>query len=227
MFSLLLKELIFIFLLIAKNKVFECLTLLKIEFIQSGIMGLKWLEMHSQVHRFKKKSGGGPPSPNERGVNPLSYSPPPLVAWFNPSAFSAPPPPQQQDLWGRSALLNYVMPQSFVTISPQSRGRVGIAMVLFSLRENRPSVGQNYQISEISGKFCQFAGQYTVGKFIPCKLSFVYNTSYIKYGVRTAHTFGKHASLFSYHKDKNYVQAIICSVMSLSFSKMCMLENIC
>ena len=28
-----------------------------------------------------------------------------------------------------------------------------------SLRENRQSVGQNRQISEMSGEFCQFAGQ--------------------------------------------------------------------
>ena len=44
----------------------------------------------------------------------------------------------------------------------------------------------------------------TVGKHTPCKLSFVY-TSYIRYGVRAVSKFGKHASLFSYHKDKTYV----------------------
>ena len=41
---------------------------------------------------------------------------------------------------------------------------------------------------------------YTVGKHTPCKLSFVY-TSYIRYGVRAAPKFGKHASLFSYHNE--------------------------
>ena len=60
----------------------------------------------------------------------------------------------------------------------------------------------------------------------PCKTSFVY-TSNIKYGVRAAPIFGIHASLSSYHKDKKYVQAIICSVMLLSFRNKCMLENIC
>ena len=39
----------------------------------------------------------------------------------------------------------------------------------------------------------------TVQKDTLCKLSFVY-TSYIRYGVRAVPKFGKHASLFSYHK---------------------------
>ena len=55
---------------------------------------------------------------------------------------------------------------------------------------------------------------------------FVY-TSHIRYGDRAASTLGKHASLFSYHKDKKYVYVIICSIILLSFSNMCMLENIC
>ena len=42
---------------------------------------------------------------------------------------------------------------------------------------------------------------FTVGKHTLCKLSFVY-TSYIRYGVRAVSKFEKHASLFSYHKDK-------------------------
>ena len=46
--------------LIAKNKVFECLTLLKIEVIEYGKWASKWLEMHSQRHRFSFFSGGGP-----------------------------------------------------------------------------------------------------------------------------------------------------------------------
>ena len=66
----------------------------------------------------------------------------------------------------------------------------------------------------------------TVGKHTPCKLSFVY-TSYIKYGVRAAPKFGNQASLFSHHIDKNYVYAIICSVIVMSFSNMRMLDNIC
>ena len=45
---------------------------------------------------------------------------------------------------------------------------------------------------------------YTVGKYTPCKLSFVY-MSYTKYGVRAAPKFGNHASLFSHHKIKIYV----------------------
>ena len=44
----------------------------------------------------------------------------------------------------------------------------------------------------------------TVGKHTPCKLSFVY-MSYIRYGVRAISNFGKHASLFLYHKSKKYV----------------------
>ena len=55
----------------------------------------------------------------------------------------------------------------------------------------------------------------TVGKHTPCLLSFVY-TSYIRYGVQAVPNFGKHASLYSYHKDKKYVYAIICSVILLS-----------
>ena len=39
----------------------------------------------------------------------------------------------------------------------------------------------------------------TVEKHTPCKLTFVY-TSYIRYGIRAAPKFGKHASLYSYHK---------------------------
>ena len=66
----------------------------------------------------------------------------------------------------------------------------------------------------------------SVGKQSPCLLSFVY-MSYIKYGARAAPKFGNHASLFLYYKDKKYVQAIICSVILLSFSNICMLENIC
>ena len=66
----------------------------------------------------------------------------------------------------------------------------------------------------------------SVEKQSPCLLSFVY-TSYIRYGVRAAPKFGNHASLFLYYKDKKYVLAIICSVIVLSFSSMCMLENIC
>ena len=44
---------------------FEFLTLLKIEVIEYGKKwASKWLEMHSQRHRFFfKKSGGGPPYP--------------------------------------------------------------------------------------------------------------------------------------------------------------------
>ena len=38
-----------------------------------------------------------------------------------------------------------------------------------SLRENRRSVGQNRQISEMSGKFCDFAGQYVRRKIYPEK----------------------------------------------------------
>ena len=45
---------------------------------------------------------------------------------------------------------------------------------------------------------CSF---YSLSGNTPCKLSFLY-TSYIRYGVRAALKFGKHASLFSYHKDK-------------------------
>ena len=48
-------------------------------------------------------------------------------------------------------------------------------------------------------------------------LSFVY-TSYIRFGARAAPEFGKQASLFSYHKKTKYIQAIICSVILLSFS---------
>ena len=44
---------------------------------------------------------------------------------------------------------------------------------------------------------------FSVGKQSLCLLSFVY-TSYIRYGVRAAPKFGKHASLFSHHKDKKY-----------------------
>ena len=44
--------------------------------------------------------------------------------------------------------------------------------------------------------------------------------------VRTAPNFGKHALLFSYYKEKNDILAIICSVISLSFSNMPFLENI-
>ena len=44
---------------------------------------------------------------------------------------------------------------------------------------------------------------FSVGKQSPCLLSFVY-TSYIRYGVRDAPKFGKHASLFSYHKEQKY-----------------------
>ena len=66
----------------------------------------------------------------------------------------------------------------------------------------------------------------SVGKQSPCMLSFVY-TSYIRYGVRAAPMFGKHALLFSYHKEQKYIYSIICSVILLSFSNMCFLENIC
>ena len=48
------------------------------------------------------------------------------------------------------------------------------------------------------------ACNFTVGKHIPCKLSFVY-TSYIRYGVRAAPKFGKHTSLVSYYKGEKYV----------------------
>ena len=44
----------------------------------------------------------------------------------------------------------------------------------------------------------------TVRKHTPCLLSFVY-TSYVRYDVRAVPNFGKHASLFTYHKDKKYV----------------------
>ena len=52
----------------------------------------------------------------------------------------------------------------------------------------------------------------------PCKLSFVY-TPYIRYGVSK---FGKHESLFSYHKDKNmyrpsYVSYLIIYVRLKTF----------
>ena len=43
----------------------------------------KWLEMHSQRHRFLKKNpGGAPPNspPMSGGFHPLSYSPPPPPA---------------------------------------------------------------------------------------------------------------------------------------------------
>ena len=60
----------------------------------------------------------------------------------------------------------------------------------------------------------------TVGKHTPCLLSFVY-TSYIRYGVRAVPKFGKHALLFSYHKDKNYVLVITCSVILLSLLVIC------
>ena len=43
----------------------------------------------------------------------------------------------------------------------------------------------------------------TVGKHTSCKLSFVYTSyMYIRYGVRAVPKFGKHASIFSYHKTK-------------------------
>ena len=56
-------------------------------------------------------------------------------------------------------------------------------------------------IYDVCSMFCRI---YTVGKHTPSKLSFVY-TSYIRFGVQAAPKFGKHTSLFSYHKDKNYL----------------------
>ena len=55
----------------------------------------KWLEMRSQIHRFKKKSGGGPPAPtNGRGVQPPSHTLP--TRGFRRSvqniSFQCPPP---------------------------------------------------------------------------------------------------------------------------------------
>ena len=50
----------------------------------------------------------------------------------------------------------------------------------------------------IKAKFYVEPPWVTVGKHTPCKLSFVY-TSYIRYGVRAAPKFGKHALPFSYH----------------------------
>ena len=61
----------------------------------------------------------------------------------------------------------------------------------------------------------------SVGKQSPCLLSFVY-ASYIRYGVRAAPKFGKYASLFSFHKEQEYIKAIICSVISLFFRKKCL-----
>ena len=43
-------------------------------------------------------------------------------------------------------------------------------VVLGSLRKNRRSVGQNRQISGMSGKFCQFAGQCVRRKVIKKKM---------------------------------------------------------
>ena len=89
--------------LIAKNKVFEFLTLLKTEVKEYEKMGFKmakWLEMPSQRNKFLKIFRGETPGhPNERGVEPPSHTLPPLAAFaarFNPSAFSA---PRQQHLW--------------------------------------------------------------------------------------------------------------------------------
>ena len=55
--------------------------------------GSKWLEMHSQRHRFLTKSGGGPPYPPRMsgGVHPPSHTLPPLMACaarFMPSGSS-------------------------------------------------------------------------------------------------------------------------------------------
>ena len=54
----------------------------------------KWLEMRSQIHRFKR--GGEPPRnpPNERRFKPPLILSPPLAAFaarYKPSAFSVPP----------------------------------------------------------------------------------------------------------------------------------------
>ena len=57
---------------------------------------------------------------------------------------------------------------------------------------------------------------YTVGNHTPCKLSFVC-MSYIRYGVGAAPKFGKHESLFSYHKEKNYIKAIIYSIIHVYY----------
>ena len=73
--------------LISKIKVFECLTLLKIEVIEYGKWASKWLEMHSQRHRFSFFSGEVQP--------PLSYSSPTrgLRQSVQNFGFQRPPPP--------------------------------------------------------------------------------------------------------------------------------------
>ena len=72
--------------------------------------------------------------------------------------------------------------------------RVGFVMLLFDF-----TVATRCENYKIRHAFLSSFTVYSVGKQSPCLLSFVY-TSYIRYGVRAARKFGKHASLFSCRK---------------------------
>ena len=83
--------------LIARNKVFECLTLLKIEVLEKWAS--KWLEMHSQRQRFKKRSPD--PTPMRRGFNSTLILSRLWLGLVQAICFQCPPspPPRKQPLW--------------------------------------------------------------------------------------------------------------------------------